>query len=571
MLDTVFSRLSAAQQKLFPADAVSINHIHVIDTPMLNAFVYPLKAAGVRRSSNLVFITTGLLKKMIDSDPKLLKQGVVRVAGVLGHELAHPLDNMDEEGILTNYGKEIGSQAREVRADSEGAMIAKEAGYPSDAVYESLKRLFLGEKSQDTLHALSSSHPENDLRLAMQRMMLTMDRYEKGAHVATFPDTVPDGLLAELGGIDKGGALGRFVPIKDLSDALARLQKAADEDSEAPHRLLEFNRLMLAVDTLLAKKAERSDAEFELFTEISQLVSRSDSPDILDRAGMVSKFTEETHSTEFLAYPSHETFMKTVPAYNSARYLEWIKENHYPVKKADGFGKISKAMDALVKVLPSEHIFALFGDRIAEDLPGDLRTHPNSRYSYDQSIAKDKSVEFKVRLATLFHQKVMPVLTPEQLLGFFADSTHGEYSYVFPQTRDFTAKNYSLGILRHRTLLFGDSRLKALQDGYRAAMQGLWDKRGYYGTMDLVLSYNSTDWESIFSVLGIDPQLGEADCEKRSGPSRRPLLTPTPCARSATATWTPSGWSRWPCLQGNWTTSRPVGWTTRWARAWPAT
>lgn len=506
-LGTVFDRLSAAQKKLFPTDAVSINHIHIIDTPMLNAFVYPLKTPGVRRSSNLVFITTGLLKKMLDKDPDLLKNGIIRVAGTLAHELAHPLDNMDGEGILTNYGKDMGSQAREIRADSEGAMITKEAGYPVDGVYEFLKRLFAGEESGGTAQSLASTHPQNDLRLTMQRMLLTMNRYDKGSHASSFPDDVPAGLLNELAGIDKGGVLGRFAPLSSLSDARARLEKVIDEKRDDPHRVLEFNRLVLAIDSMLAKKGELSDADFSSFTDISKLMARGGAPDILDRDGMAKLFTKENHSTELLAFPSHERFMKKIAAFNNSRYLDWVKANYY-TKQAEGYGSVGKTLDALIKILPSEHIFALFGDRIAKDLPGEMRAHSNIRYTYDPSITKDKSIEFKVRLAVLFHRRILPGLTAEERLAFFVESTSDEYSYVFPQTHNGEARNYSLGILKQPGLLMGDPRLKSLQADYRAAMQSIWDQRGYYGTMDLIVQFNTTDWDSLFAVLGIDSHVG---------------------------------------------------------------
>lgn len=508
VLETAFSRLSASQQKLFPADAVSINRVHVIDTPMLNAFVYPLKAPGVRRSSNMVFLTTGLLRKMLGDDPAGLKEGLVRVVGVLSHELAHPIDNIDAEGILTNYGKEIGGQAREVRADSEGAMIAKEAGYPVESVYESLKRLFAGETADGgILSSMASTHPQNDLRLAMQRMLLTMDRYEKGTHVPVYPEDVSPSVLAELSAIDQGAAAGRFHAPKDLAEALDRLQKLSDLKRGEAYKLVEFNRLILSVDALLAKKGELSDEEFRVFTEINRLLAKPGMPDILGREGMNRVFTQSSHSEEFLAYPSHETFMKKVPAYNGKRYLDWVQANYF-TKKDTSHGSAEKGVRALAKILPSEHIFALFGDRIAEDLAANMRSFINGRYIYDQSVAEDRSPEFQARLAVLFHKKILPQLSEEERIAFFIESTHDNYSYVFPQGRESENKGYSLGVLKQRTLLMGDPRLKALQADYRAALQSIWDKRGYYGALDLILAFNVTDWDSIFAVLGIDPQVG---------------------------------------------------------------
>jgi|GEM_PF-4325854 len=514
-LDAMFSRLSAAQQKLFPADAVSINHICVIDAPLDNAFVYPIQTPGVRRSSNMVFITTGLLKKMLGDAPAGLKDGLVRVAGVLSHELAHPLDDMDRRGIQNSFGRQIGSQAREIRADSEGAMIAKEAGYPVASVYEGLKRLFTGQAAGSIGGSLVSTHPQNDLRLAMQRMLLTMDRYEKGTHVPSYPEDSPAAILAELVGIDQGAAAGRFVFPRDLAEALDRLKELSGlsqsqlKRSDA-YKILEFNRLVLSVDAMLAEKgADLSDEEFNLFTGITRILTQLPGPPIMDREGMNRLFARGSYSEEFLSYPSHETFMKKVPAYNSERYLDWARANFLTRSYGDGY---STGMDlrGLARILPSERLFAAFADRLAAATITDMRAQHRSRLIYEQNLAEGKSIEFQARLAVFFHQKILPQLSAEERLAFFIEGTGKNYSYVFPRRFSIQGQDYSLGILRQRGLFMGDPHLKSLQADYRAVLQSIWDNRGYYGVLDLVLQYNATDWDSLFAALGIDPQAGRS-------------------------------------------------------------
>lgn len=506
-LGALFGRLSAAQQKLFPADAVSINRVHVVDTPLLNAFVYPLKTPGVRRSSNMVFVTTGLLKKMLGEGPAGLSAGLVRVAGVLAHELAHPLDNVDAEGVLANHGREAGSQAREVRADSEGAMIAKEAGYPVESVYESLRLLFADEAGGGLADSLASTHPQNDLRLAMQRMLLTLDRYEKGTRAPSYPEAAQPAILPELAALEQGAASGRFSAPRDLAEALRRLKALSELQDRDAYKQLEFNRLVLSVDALLARKGELDDEDFRLFTEYNRALAKP-GPELLDREGMNRAFTAQSRSEEFRSYPPHEAFMKKIPAYNSPRYLDWARANFFT--KSDGYGTVQRSVRALARILPSEPLFSVFGDRIAAGLPVEMLSHPNSRYIYEQSVAKGLSAESQVRLAVLFHEKVLPRLSEEERLAFFLASSSDHYSYVFPQTRDDTEKGYSLGLLRQRALLMGDPRLKPLQEQYRAALRSIWDRRGYYGTLDLIVSFNKTDWDTVFSALDIDPQAGRA-------------------------------------------------------------
>src|SRR5256885_12137847 len=67
--------------------------------------------------------------------------GMLRIVGVLAHELAHPLDSQDLEGLSRNYAQGA-KQAKELRADVDGSQIAKEAGYGEGAVYEGLAQTF---------------------------------------------------------------------------------------------------------------------------------------------------------------------------------------------------------------------------------------------------------------------------------------------------------------------------------------------------------------------------------------------------------------------------------------------
>ena len=508
-IETAFGRLSAAQEKLFPSGTVPVNRVRIIDTPVINAFVYPLRNSGVRRSNNMVFITTGLLKKMLEADPAQLKDGMIRIVGILAHELAHPLDDVDAQGVLNNYGREAGGQAREIRADSEGAMIAKEAGYPASSVYQSLERLFAAAPAKGgSLAAMASTHPENELRLVMQRILLTLDRYNRGARPARFPDEVPASALADLDRIDKGARLGRFARPRGLADALERLKqvpllKRTDDD-----KVVEFNRILLSVDALLASRSSALDDEdFRVFTEIARFVARPDSPKLLDRESMNRLFTAETHSKEFLAYPSHETFMKKIPVYQSARYRAWLAENFF--SKTEGYGEVERAIHALAKIAPTDVVFDVFGRKLADVLPATLRGGVNLRYAYEHSLAAGQSIEFKIRLALLFHREIAPLLSDAERLAFYTDQIT-EYSYVVPQMNASRPRNTAKGLSNEAALFWNDPRLGSLRDEYRVMLRSVWENRGYYATLDLVAPFNRFDWDTIFQVVGVDPGAGRS-------------------------------------------------------------
>ncbi|NNN06399.1 MAG: hypothetical protein HKL90_10905 [Elusimicrobia bacterium] len=507
-IQTTFERLSAAQLKLFATGTVAVNRVRLIDSPVVNAFVYPLRTPGVRRSNNMVFVTTGLLKKMLDADPAKIGEGMTRVAGVLAHELAHPLDDVDAQGVLTNYGRALGGQEREIRADSEGAMIAKEAGYPASAVHDSLQRLFEGESGRDgALAAMAATHPQNDLRLVMQRMLLTLDRYDRGVHVPRYPEEIPASALAELDRIDEGARLGRFAPPKDLSEALARMKQVSQLKRGEEDKKLEFNRLLLWVDANLSRRTRPlDDAEMRVFFEIAACVARPDSPELFGREERARFFAVGSHSEEFRAYPSHSAFMKKIPAYRDPRYVGWLQEN-FLANKSESYGKLQSALQALVKIVPADELFSAFGERIAEELPAAVRSHPNRRYVYENNLARGLSAELQIRLALLFHRRVLPRLTEAERAAFFLDQLQ-DYSYVIPQLPYSRPKNSGDGIVVRRALFLNDPRLKELQGEYRDLLRAVWENRGYYGVLDLLSPFSRIDWNAIFTVLDIDPQAG---------------------------------------------------------------
>ena len=237
-------------------EIITVNTLNIVDSPILNAFVIPQKEAGKSKIFNQVFITSGLIKKMFSSsadgkdltlNQQELRQGVVRIAGVLAHELAHPLDKVDAEGLKANYRDVPSSQAAEIRADIEGALIAKEAGYPKESVYECLLRLFDGKeegqkKFGKTMEAGASTHPQNTLRVSSSRLFLTLDRYEHGEYVAHFPKAVKPTLIKDLQALNKWDNEWEFKTPKTIMEAVTKLEKTMGLEGKSP-KFKEIERL----------------------------------------------------------------------------------------------------------------------------------------------------------------------------------------------------------------------------------------------------------------------------------------------------------------------------------------
>lgn len=529
-LRRTFDRLSRAQQGLFPSDVLVLNRVFLVDSRLVNAFVVLRLETGVRRINNLVFVTTALLKNIFeDRSGKSLRGGMAGLAGILAHELAHPVERLDEKGITLNYGARVGSQAVETRADADGMAIAKKAGYPADSVYEGLKRLFKdGRRGSGLLGAALSTHPQHDLRLSTQRMLLTLDRYRKGRHSPEFPESLSQSFLKELDSLEKARSLWKFKEPASLLEAFDRIQKVSGLDQGQEYKLVEFNRLVLFIDRLLSRRKEPlSREEFKEFKRFNLFLADTEKQypyelRLFDREGMNSHFTRETESLEFLNDPPHLEFIKRIPACRSMEYLDWVKSRFFTRPGSD-FKYLQESFRALMKILPADLLFEHFGDKIAQALLETIKDELLGRSSYEKILRLDgpgalaASVEHHVRMAFLFHQKVLPYMDEKTKLDFIVGAPYGRFSYVFP-TLDMDPerrKNRGRGVLSVRQDLMADPGKKEPQEMARKVFLSIWENRGYYGMLDLFpKSSYRTDWEMIFEVLGIEKNTGYSKLRK---------------------------------------------------------
>jgi hypothetical protein len=144
----IFDRLQVAQQNL-SGTTVSLNKIFVVDSAIVNAFVTQHNEEGIEQSTNFVFVTTGLIKKLlggIGSDRlsnESMRTGLAKLAGVIAHELSHPLDKYEKYALQNRMGS---SHAEEIRADAEAVLLLEKAGYPADGLYQALLMIVLTDR-----------------------------------------------------------------------------------------------------------------------------------------------------------------------------------------------------------------------------------------------------------------------------------------------------------------------------------------------------------------------------------------------------------------------------------------
>jgi predicted unusual protein kinase regulating ubiquinone biosynthesis (AarF/ABC1/UbiB family) len=520
----MFDRLSLAQRDLAGDRTIQVNEIYILDSPAINAFVVSQKQSGIGRSENQVFLTTGIIRRMFEdangkpaSSQADLKLGMSRIAGVLSHELGHPLDKIDPEGFEKNYAKRMVSQAAEIRADSEGSEIASRAGYPRGSVYEGLKSIFRDSKKQSLLGAAASTHPDNDLRLTTQRLLMTYQRLGRGAEHPRYPETVKSNLLKELGTLDKYNKQFMFVEPQSTDETLSRIgalvqarnQERVSEPS--PYQVLEFNRLLLMLDYLVF---ERSRADGGTFTndEFHRLVDLTNAQQlfpILRKDEFATVFTDETGSAELRALPDHYDFLGFSPAYNHPEYGRAVM-NIYPIDPNSYHFPMEFGRRALL-VGPNLIVNA-YGPDLITWFQREARDPSRLRHSWDD-LASQLDPVAQIHLANFYHDKLAALLDPVARAAFESGlNISSHYSYTIPSvdrpSNPDKKTGRAMGVIDARFRIMGDRRKSPLHDEVRRLMQSIWNRRGYYGVLDLVRSSGNYDWEAIWSVLGIDPKVG---------------------------------------------------------------
>ncbi|NUM89103.1 MAG: hypothetical protein HUU37_07865, partial [Bdellovibrionales bacterium] len=508
-LTKLFQRLSLAQGEIIGAQHLSLNQLRVIDSPVLNAFVVTQKTDGVRRIHNHVFLTTGLLKKMFEENGNAtsangLAKGMVRIAGVLSHELAHPIEETDEESFKKNIGARVASQAREIRADAEGSLIAKRAGYPSEAVYEGLSRLFEDERSSGGIvEAAASTHPEQNLRLSSQRMLLALNRYREGATEPKFPEAVKPSAIRDLHAVAEYEMEWAFEKPKSLEEIAKRLKTVVARENGA-YGGVEFTRLVLSLDKILLEKGLGSDADRAAFRGAMEAIASADREMLLSSRKLRAFAGHDPATRDLIQLPDHAELMNRIPAYREKEHLGWIRAEVLKGTTPLEYKPLARAL----RLAPAAAVVEEF----RENLKQELRANASSfgpRFTYNVRFANAGDLEFSIRLADLYHREVVPSLPPVDRLRFEMGTSH-ESEYVIPTHRGRSGEHLTRqpGILTDRMRLLGDPRKTDLHGLVKAHMQRFWDRRGYYGTLEILSEFVIYDWEAIWSTLGIDPAVG---------------------------------------------------------------
>ncbi|MGE0616219.1 MAG: AarF/UbiB family protein [Bacteriovoracia bacterium] len=513
-IQTVFKDLSEAKARLTSDQVLSIEKVFILDSDDINAFVYSPSVPGDTVHRNYVFVTRRMIHEMAGGDPSDLNAVaaqlmVKRNAGILAHEVAHPMNNL--ANALSH------SQAKEIRADLEALQILDEAGYPADSLHDALETIYAADERMTKAGignlggAFSSTHPEAKVRLSVQRMAMTQNRFQTGRFSSAMPRPVPPALTSELRtsaaiiarrNAEAKAALekARAAPAT-LLDAFSEMERILRE-SDQDHRI-KYNRLLLQIDEMLIAKGQGlSPAEQEKFQAFTRWISQ-------DEVNFQKIFTDPKEIQAALGRPSpsHFQLVENIPAMQTPSYFTYVREKiiaDIPKSKQDSVAK--PLLARLTKVVPDRAIWTEFRQDLGEAILRDMRAVPNISIFYARLLA-DLTPEHRLKVAQIFYTDVLPKLSMLERVRFLTNLSGDFYDPTFfrkptaptAKTRDEIAKTHRL--------------LAQNPKSTREIAQHIWDNRGAHAAAEVTSTFKATriDWDLVFQTLGINPQTGRRE------------------------------------------------------------
>ena len=477
-LGELFDRVSEAQAQMLELHITS-NQLLIVDSEKINAFVTTVKPQGVTRAKNFIVITTGLLYKVIDEniDAQQVLDRLLELTGFLAHELGHPLDKLDPDGIEKEYGK-MGAQGREVRADTDGMAILIAAGLPPDLVSRALRRIRPERSATSGFISSVSTHPESNLRLTMQRSILTIRKFIEGESQLTGPNELSteegETILNELDNLD---SLEYRVRIpKDLNELLSFLEPQPQKtvvvklvrDGQA---LREFNAWVLWFDQNLATNPSLDPASLQLALKIRTLLYEKN-VSICSTLVCLDRVFKKVQGVEFLKGKTHGEYVRELGFYSGQGApinTESNKKNLFPF-----FWRNQAIFSSLSKMNLNDVLQFISYNFTADDVL--TRFTPEDILAWSEYV----SGEFRIRL-------------------------EAELNTTYARQYDFP---YFLPTPRSRSLwqgLLNRSKNQNLRSPALQTLQLIWENRGFWAYLEFSSEKEfNIDWDFIGKSLDLD-------------------------------------------------------------------
>lgn len=539
-VESIFAKVTAAHDKLKPQDIVAINEVYIFDSPDDSAFVVALKEVGSPKGVNMVFVARGLIDHIFSSQQKRGQlPSWTPLKGILSHEMSHPREFYEEEGVRGQAkrtegelkAREAASQLMEDRADADALDLQREAGFPPDSLLQGLE--ILGEKEQFNFLTLidraNSTHPEYSRRVTQQRLLITLKRYESGTYEVEKSKPVPATVIAELKRLQLKW---KFKEPKSIAETLNRLESIATAgDISDRFRSLEFNRLLVTLgdqilQTPLAKISPESRTKlrgFLLDLWFEDNLENRKYPNPIKKEKLDGLLSDVDGAGYWSKKPHFLSAVQRSEFFNSAEQVAWAKKQFVE--------SFERAKTSVVGLQRRGALFTqwLYWAPLSSFLNDpQFKSWVLSNRENTQSVfyaignrnyrvrsienwkpAFDLPTDLHIHFAHWFMKECYPSLTPTEkirLIRFFVKTNFwGTFQEHSKRNDKFFEQLPGIG--SHRgDLMFDPRREKTeLRKKAREMAEWVWQDRAFFA---LFADTTRVNWNYVFELLGIDKATG---------------------------------------------------------------
>ncbi|MBI4238588.1 MAG: hypothetical protein HY696_09270 [Deltaproteobacteria bacterium] len=542
-LATAFATLSGTTQHIQ-------YQLQIYDSAKLNAGVTVVEERYGKERVHLISLTTGLFAclfaDVLTTDPALpanVDAAVAGLAGALAHELAHPLDDLDQLGLSKRWGETVSYQACEMRADIEGIQLCRAAHLSPTGLYEALQAMVAGERRATGIVAnTTGTHPAEGLRQCTLRNYLTQLQYAEGD-----PDIEPLH-IADIAALR--AELARFVPPPrkwfrlvtppTIEAAIEALQACGRRRSNkrdyffSSQQQRRFTFLVTCLDRFVLAAGDTITAaqRRHLFTFYRDWTNPTRHYPPLQH-----QYEDEPADQQAAKYGSdrqHYAAISQAPFYRSTAFRRWLRrtiaqgiaqdiQRVRAAQRHDHFLRMPSreelcygAARCFRRIAPPDILLDIVGPTILRDMrhwPRQTKHHMHL-YPYQTNFLKGLDDEFEAELAARFHAQVFPTLSQRERQWFAKGQDGGSqyYRFLFPRLVWWPTETES----RRRPFpwtrvlaLFDARRYPTRRAGMTRWAHHVWRHRGEYAVQELAAGSGwPFDWELVFHLLAIDPTVG---------------------------------------------------------------
>lgn len=545
-LSVVFDNLIKSQERILEGSVAAVNYVHLVETPELNAFVWTEKKTGIRIISNHMFLTTGMIKYMLnggdidfeknESAKKSFVDGISRLAGVMAHELGHPLDKTSSPNseatfsIEDHYGKEA-KQGIEIKADIVGMKILRGANYPPEYLYKSLKYFFKAFHSvEDAVTASSSTHPHKDFRMSSARLYLTIDRIENGnllnPQQIHIEEQDLDLLKKEIEKINNKKGQFPYSNPTSMEEIVQRLHEIKTKYLGVKFSLLEFNRLVLSFDKMLLERESKGGKlnqnelnQFKSFLhlvyDITSIQPKYGGLYIYDRFEIHNNINQNTGISGLENSPSHFHYLEKLNSYKLPIVLKTLNEIsekdeiNSEKRKGNWYYDFVAKLKSLALISSAELFFKVFSVDFKNYIRNNwVQSGNKSMTSGALSEFKEFGLNFQLHFAQLGDQLREGLQKVPFNWHLYRKHLSTHWSPIpLSLSSDEKAENTILKLYRQSLVYARSGKHPEIEAGlklFRHSFEEVWKLRGFYGTTEILFQNNNIDWNLIFEVLNLD-------------------------------------------------------------------